>query len=353
MSNIRKNSNLSHAKKAKNDEFYTQYSDIEKEIQAYLDFDPNTFLNKTVLLPCDDPEWSNFTKYFAQNFSRLGLKKLISTSFAPINKNCQISYQTTLLEENSPLYNKEKSIQKGKIFTLTADKNSDGIIDLDDLEWKYLQGNGDFRSDEIKLLRDEADIIITNPPFSLFREFLSWILEANKKFLILCSMNVISYKDVFPLIAKNKIWLGHKNGSYSFFIPEKRDVKNNYTDNKGNIYAKFGNICWITNLESDLRYKGVSLCKKYNEDDYKKYDNYDAIEVSRVKDIPYDYYGFIGVPITFLCHYNPNQFEILDADFNLAKEIIIDGVKKENPQRFYIEGKRKYARIIIRNKGGL
>lgn len=171
MLNISKNTKLSKAKTAKNDEFYTQYYDIEKEIQAYLEFNPDVFKDKTVLLPCDDPEWSNFTRYFAQNFTRLGLKKLISTSFAPKNKS-DITYQVTLFGENGPIYDKTKSSQQGKIFTLTKDNNTDGVIDLDDLEWAYLAGDGDFRSDEIKTLRDEADIIVTNPPFSLFREFL-------------------------------------------------------------------------------------------------------------------------------------------------------------------------------------
>lgn len=336
-----KNFNLSKAKSAKNDEFYTQYHDIEKEIQAYLDFNPDIFRNKTILLPCDDPEWSNFTKYFVYNFEKFGIKKLISTSLFSINKKEKNSAKTELLK------------QRGKIFTLTRYENTNDVIDINNLEWRYLEENGDFRSNEIKNFRDEADIIITNPPFSLFREFLSWILEANKKFLVICSMNVISYKDVFPLIARNKIWLGYKNGSYSFFIPEKRKIKNNYIDDNGNSYAKFGNICWLTNLELSSRYKIISLRKSYNKENYKKYDNYNAIEVSKVKDIPFDYNGFIGVPITFLCHYNPKQFEIIDADFNLAKAITINGVKKENPQRFYIDGKRKYARIIIRIKGDL
>ena len=181
------NEGLSSAKKAKNDEFYTQYIDIEKEINAYLDFNPNVFRNKTVLLPCDDPEWSNFTKYFAQRFEALGLKKLISTSFAANSKATDVAYQPTLFETQSPKYNESKTKSNGKIFTLTRDTTGDGVVNVDDLEWKYLEGDGDFRSDEIKKLRDEADIIITNPPFSLFRDFLAWILEANKKFLITLS----------------------------------------------------------------------------------------------------------------------------------------------------------------------
>ena len=170
-------SNLVNAKKAKNDEFYTQYIDIEKEISAYLEYDPNVFKGKTVLLPCDDPEWSNFTKYFAQNFERLGIKKLISTSYAINSKLYKGSYQITIFEKNAPQFDKSKASNNGKIFTLTHDKSGDGKIDVEDLEWDYLEGDGDFRSDEVEKLRDEADIIITNPPFSLFRDFFAWIVE--------------------------------------------------------------------------------------------------------------------------------------------------------------------------------
>lgn len=196
------NSNLTSAKKAKNDEFYTQYSDIEKEINAYLEYDPNVFLGKTVLLPCDDPDWSNFTKFFAQNFERFGLKKLISTSYAPNSKNYKSGYQPSVFEKNDPQFDQNKTVKNGKIFTLTHDKSGDGKVDVKDLEWHYLEGDGDFKSKEIKSIRDEADIIITNPPFSLFREFLAWIVEADKKFLIIGHLNAIVYKEVFPLIKK-------------------------------------------------------------------------------------------------------------------------------------------------------
>ena len=196
------NSNLTSAKKAKNDEFYTQYSDIEKEINAYLEYDPNVFLGKTVLLPCDDPDWSNFTKFFAQNFERFGIKKLISTSYAPDSKNYKNGYQPSVFEKNDPQFDQNKTVKNGKIFTLTHDKSGDGKVDVKDLEWHYLEGDGDFKSKEIKSIRDEADIIITNPPFSLFREFLAWIVEADKKFLIIGHLNAIVYKEVFPLIKK-------------------------------------------------------------------------------------------------------------------------------------------------------
>ena len=175
------NKNLSKAKNAKNDEFYTQYADIQKEVNAYLDYDADAFRGKTVLLPCDDPEWSNFTKFFAQNFQRFGLKKLISTSFAAESKNYRHFYQPSLFEEESPQFDRKKTKVRGKIFVLDHDTNDNGKIDIEDLEWKYLEGDGDFRSEEVKRLRDEADIIVTNPPFSLFREFLAWILEGSDR----------------------------------------------------------------------------------------------------------------------------------------------------------------------------
>ena len=199
------NENLSKAKIAKNDEFYTQYADIQKEINAYLEYNPDVFRGKTILLPCDDPEWSNFTKFFAQNFENFGLKKLISTSYAVESKQIK-QWQPTLFETENPNYDADKSRTNGKIFVLDHDTNQNGKIDIEDLEWQYLNGDGDFRSDEVKKLRNEADIIITNPPFSLFREFLAWIIEAEKEFVIIGNMNAITYKEVFPLIKDNKIW---------------------------------------------------------------------------------------------------------------------------------------------------
>ena len=186
------NTNLANAKTAKNDEFYTQYQDIQKEINAYLDYDPNVFRGKTVLLPCDDPEWSNFTKFFAQNFELLGLKKLISTSYAPESKKYKMPYQPTLFETQQPYFNPDKSKTNGKIFVLTRDVTGDNRIDINDLEWQYLEGDGDFRSKEIKKLQDEADIIVTNPPFSLFREFVVWLMDAGKQFIIIGNMNALT-----------------------------------------------------------------------------------------------------------------------------------------------------------------
>jgi hypothetical protein len=207
------NEKLSSAKKAKNDEFYTQYADIEKEMNAYLEYDPGVFKDKTVLLPCDDPEWSNFTKYFAQNFQKLNLKKLVSTSYAPNSKPKEIPYQPTLFEMESENFDEEKTASNGKIFRLTQDKTGNGVINFEDLEWNYLEGDGDFRSEEITKLRDEADLVITNPPFSLFRDFLAWILAGNKQFAIIGNSNAITYKEVFPLIKDNKVWLGATGNS--------------------------------------------------------------------------------------------------------------------------------------------
>ena len=214
------NTNLANAKTAKNDEFYTQYTDIQKEMNAYLEYNPNVFRGKTILLPCDDPEWSNFTKFFAQNFESFGLKKLISTSYAVESKQIK-DWQPTLFETDSPYYDADKSRTNGKIFVLDEDINNDGRFNINDLHWNYLEGDGDFRSDEVKALRDEADVVITNPPFSLFREFFAWIMEANKKFIILGNFNAIAYKEVFPHIKENRIWAGNKSfgGGMDMIMP--------------------------------------------------------------------------------------------------------------------------------------
>ncbi len=223
------NKNLAQAKNAKNDEFYTQYEDIQKEVNAYLEYNPDVFRDKTVLLPCDDPEWSNFTKFFAQNFERFGLKKLISTSYAPDSKKVKylFFFGETFVDGGTPQFDKEKAQTKGKIYILDRDINGDNHIDYNDLEWAYLKGDGDFNSDEVKELRDEADIIVTNPPFSLFREFISWIMEADKQFLIIGNMNAITYKEVFPLIKGNRVWLGATGfvTDMVFEVPKGTEIK--------------------------------------------------------------------------------------------------------------------------------
>ncbi len=319
------NRNLGAAKAAKNDEFYTQYPDIQREINAYLDYDPDVFRGKTVLLPCDDPEWSNFTKFFAQNFQLLCLKKLISTSFAPESKKYKLPYEPTLFETESPLFDEDKSKTHGKIFVLTRDITGEGRIDINDLEWKYLEGDGDFRSKEIRALRDEADIIVTNPPFSLFREFVVWLMEADKKFVIIGNLNAISYKEVFPLIKDNRMWMG--NGfaagcAYFKFIGDPSSFGDGvYNPETG--LVKFGNCCWYTNLEHCRRHQPLRLMtaaenfkhSKHKEirgrKDYIHYENYDAIEVPFTDAIPSDYDGAMGVPLTFLDKYCPDQFEII------------------------------------------
>lgn len=302
------NDSLGSAKSARNDEFYTQYEDIEREINAYLDKNPDVFKGKTILLPCDDPEWSNFTRYFAQNFKKLGLKKLISTSYAPNLKSDKDEYQAPLFEIESPFFDENKTKANGKIFILTdEDVNGDGKINIEDLKWSYLEGDGDFRSAEVKKLRDESDFIITNPPFSLFREFLAWIMEGKKQFAIIGNMNAITYKETFPLIKNNKIWLGVSNGAKTYTKPDKTT-------------QSMGNTCWFTNIEHGRRHEPLKLMTKagnlkfnkaVKEKGYNKYDNYDAIEVPRVDSIPSDYDGSMGVPISFLDKYNPEQFEIL------------------------------------------
>ncbi len=323
------NFNLANAKNTKNDEFYTQYVDIEKEMNAYREFDPNVFRGKTVLLPCDDPEWSNFTKYFAQNFETLGLKKLISTSYAPNSRPVNMISQPTLFEIESPQFDEVKTKANGKIFTLTRDRSGDGRINVEDLEWEYLAGDGDFRSDEICRLRDEADVIITNPPFSLFREFLDWAIEANKKLVIIGNMNAITYKEVFPRIRSNKLWLGATaNGSDMVFaVPPGAIVKPSDKEKAARLgyegdYTRLGNSCWFTNIDHGRRHEPLSLMtmgdnKKYSTHKeirgigYVKYDNYDAIEIPYTDAIPADYAGLMGVPISFLSKYNPEQFEIV------------------------------------------
>ena len=329
------NSALGAAKDAKNDEFYTQYGDIEAEMNAYVEFNPDVFRDKTVLLPCDDPEWSNFARYFAANFTRFGLKKLISTSYAKGLGNQHL----TLLEQESPLYDASKHDTHGKVFTLTRDKNDSGNIDTDDIEFSgYLEGDGDFRSAEVKALRDEADIIVTNPPFSLFREFLTWIQEAGKQFVILGNMNAITYKEVFPYLKDNDIWLGYKslNQDMYFDVPDERKEWLLANKKEGSAYkiingvvmGRLASACWFTNLDHGKRHQPLlldtmahnlkfnkRLRKKFEKDygvsEYPHYDNYDAIEVPFTECIPSDYDGVMGAPITFLDKYNPDQFEIV------------------------------------------
>lgn len=370
------NSKLTKAKNTKNDEFYTQFYDIEREMNAYLEYNPNVFRGKVILLPCDDPEWSNFTKYFAQNFERFGLKKLISTSYAPESKKLKAGYQPSLFEQANEKFDKNKTMINGKIFVLDHDVSGDGKIDVEDLQWDYLQGDGDFRSKEIKQLRDEADIIITNPPFSLFREFLAWIVEAKKLFVIIGSMNAITYKEVFPLIKKNLIWLGNGfSGGNAYFATPNAAQYGNGVFNENTGLVKFRNCCWFTNIDHGRRHEPLPLMtmddnlkfSKHKElngrDSYIHYANYDAIDVPYTDAIPSDYEGKMGVPISFLDKYCPEQFEIIgQTQGNSGKELGLKPFDRElkklnkslrDGQLYYMEDgipQKPYARILIQHK---
>ncbi len=385
------NTNLANAKTAKNDEFYTQYPDIQKEINAYLDYNPDVFRGKTVLLPCDDPEWSNFTKFFAQNFELLGLKKLISTSFAPESKKFKEGYMPTLFETESPIFDKDKTRTHGKIFVLDHDANNSGRIDIEDLQWQYLEGDGDFRSKEIRKLRDEADIIVTNPPFSLFREFFAWIMEAGKKFVIIGNINAVSYKEIFPYIKNGEVWLGSSyfNGGAAYFIadasmydPAKMSNPKNAFFQDGKFLWRVNGVRWYTNIDHGRRHEPLRLMtmaenikhskhKEVKGQQYVKYDNYDALEVPYYDSIPSDYDGLMGVPRSFLDKYCPDQFEIIGVDStDFAEELGIAPIGEEWIQKYKAAGgtghmtanmrnlvltvdgvpKISYARILIRKK---
>jgi hypothetical protein len=283
-----KNNNLNKAKTEKDDEFYTQFTDIEKEIKHY----KKHFKNKVVYCNCDDPEWSNFFKYFSNAFDYLGLKKLITTHY---DKSGKSSYKLELLEQ-------------GKIIKTK------------------LNGDGDFRSEECIDILKAADIVVTNPPFSLLREYIKQLIDFDKKFLIIGTENAITYKEIFPLLRDNKMWLGINKPSS--FVKPNGDIK------------KFGNIGWFSNLVHEKRNENVILYKSYNSSDYCKYDNYDAIEVSKVVDIPKDYSGVMGVPISFMNKYNPEQFIIVGNEYT-------ENIKKG---RCYVNGKRKFSRVLIQIK---
>lgn len=308
------NKSLKAAVRAKEDEFYTQLTDIEKEMRYY----KKHFKNKVVFCNCDDPFESNFFKYFVLNFNRLELKKLIATCYvsSPI-ANTQLSlFDITGTEED-----KQNKAYKA-VITKVYDKSGDGGIDMFDVaellksgenELTELDGDGDFRSAECLALLDESDIVVTNPPFSLFREYVSTLLEHNKHFIIIGSQNAITYKEFFPLLMQNKVWLGYGNGDMSFKVPEYFEPRETrfWVDDDGQKWRSLGNIAWFTNLDIRKRHEEMILVKRYDSSKYPNYDNYEAIEVSKTADIPCDFPGVMGVPITFMYKYNPEQFDII------------------------------------------
>lgn len=353
------NANLVSAKREKNDEFYTQWADIEREMNAYIEYDPDVFRDKVILLPCDDPEWSNFTKFFALHFLDYGIKKLVSTSYAPNSNPAGEYYRPTLFETQAPQFDAARAHANGKLFVLESqDLTQDGIINIDDLEWRYLDGDGDFRSEEVTKLRDEADMIITNPPFSLFREFLPWIDGADKKFAIIGRIGAVTYVETFPLIKANRMWKGATGNANDmvFRVPEGMEIKESDRQKaerlgyKGS-YTRMGNSCWFTNIEHGRRHEALQLMteadnikfskhKEVRGVGYQRYDNYDAIEVPFVDAIPSDYDGPMGVPTSFLDKYNPEQFEILFSaeDMEQAREYGVEALGNRRVADYYAAG---------------
>jgi hypothetical protein len=321
------NKDLVKAKVAKKDEFYTQLDDINKELHYY----KKHFRGKTVLCNCDDPRVSNFFTYFSYNFEFLGLKKLITT--------CYKNQDMELFSENK--------CERAIYLEYYGDRNGNSIPDAEEIGIKPLNGDGDFRSQECIELLKEADIVVTNPPFSLFREYVAQLIEYKKEFLIIGNVNAVSYKEIFPLIQHNKMWMGASihSGDRKFGVPETYELKASGCgiDEFGKKYIRVKGVRWFTNLDYKERHNDLILYKSYSPEEYPKFDNYDAINVNKTANIPCDYDGVMGVPITFLDRYNPEQFEILG----------IDRYIEDNPRpnrRFTINGNEIYARILIRRK---
>jgi hypothetical protein len=325
------NKNLQSAKNSKKDEFYTQLSDIEKELKHYKKY----FKDKVVYCNCDDPRVSNFFHFFSYNFERLGLKKLIATCYK---------------SQDIDLFSTNKS-EKAIYLEYNGDKNQNNIPDINEIGINYLKGDGDFRSLESIELLKQSDIVVTNPPFSLFREYVSQLIDYDKKFIIIGSQNSISYKEIFNLIKANKLWLGY-NSVKRFTMPENQEHNSIVIEN-GTRYAVFGNICWYTNLDTSKRHEDIVLYKNYTPEEYPFFDNYNAINVEKVKDIPCDYDGLMGVPITFLDKYNPNQFTIVGSDYDVKEGNLPEVVKSGwtgKTDRAYMNGKRMYSRLLIKHK---
>ena len=342
------NTNLTLAKANKKDEFYTQLSDIERELKHY----KKHFKDKVVLCNCDDPRVSNFFHFFSYNFEKLGLKKLIAT--------CYKNQDSDLFSQN----NSERAIY----LEYTGDKNGNNVPDAEEIGIKHLQGDGDFRSKECIELLKQADIVVTNPPFSLFREYVSQLVEYDKKFVIIGHQNAITYKEIFKLIKENKIWLGFGfTGGAGHFINTQYENYATATDKKEGMIRVSG-VHWFTNLDINKRHEDLILYKNYTPEEYPKYENFDAINVNITKDIPVDYSGAMGVPITFLDKYNPEQFEIIGLGIsNSGLEVGVQPYKpehkkyrKEIQKRGAVDGdlymmkngivEVPYARILIRNK---
>lgn len=335
---------LDAAKTAKEDEFYTQLVDIERELQHYWQH----FRGKTILCNCDDPYESNFFKYFALRFNQLGLKKLICTCYngSPVQGN-------ELMLDFGDFKDEPKKIAYKVEITEVKDLNGDGAVDLSDVQ--YLLKNdknvvsilktGDFRDIECIELLKKSDIVVTNPPFSLFREYVAQLIKYEKQFLIIGNQNAITYKELFPLLKDNKIWLGYKCGDMSFTVPEYYTPRETryWQDDNGQKWRSMGNICWFTNLDHNKRHEEMDLVCRYSKEEYPTYDNYDAIEVRKTADIPCDYEGIMGVPITFMDKYNPKQFELIGR-------MTTTKIDEYNFGYPYINGKKIYARILIRNK---
>ena len=369
------NKNLTNAKKVKNDEFYTQFSDIQKEVESYLEYDPNTFKGKVVYSNCDDPYESNFFRYFVLNFKRLGLKKLIATSYKPspiANTQLGLFGDDVTLE---PIKGRPKITANKFIINEVGDINSDGSFTLEDIamqlkanknnEWSPLEGNGDFRSDECIELLKQSDIVVTNPPFSLFREYVEQLMEYKKKFLVIGSMHAIIYTEIFPYIKSNKMWLGNKTSSQQMFLEAPKEYTEKVMASKpqgmwwriidGKHLVGVHTALWFTNLDHGRRHQPLALMtmadnlkfnkKMQSKNAYDRYDNYDAIEVSFTDAVPSDYKGVMGVPISFLDKYNPDQFEILGANRGINQDI--DGVFGRST---YINGKETFKRIFIKHK---
>ena len=380
------NSNLHDSSRNKQDEFYTNLQLIEDELKHYR---PH-FKDKSVLCNCDDPYESNFFKYFAMNFNALGLKSLTATCYAAS------PFAQLELDLFGDCFNAEAQSRRGGgrvssrdgvggsrlsrpqkqpykiVITEVKDENGDGRIDLADVEWLIknrknvltkLKGDGDFRSAECVALLKDADIVVTNPPFSLFREYMAQLMEHKKQFLIIGNMNNICYKEVFPLIQRNEIWLGVKSGHFWFKVPQYYEEKSTdfKIDDNGQKWRRMGNICWFTNLDFEKRHEKMLLWKKYTPDKYPHYVNYDGIDVAKTDDIPCDYDGNMGVPITFMSQYNPDQFEIVGASAaglgRPMRELAKEGTYQSGGPSFYIrqkngawDYKRMYNRIVIRRK---